>query len=505
MRMDPPIQNIPCQDIFNPSYWVVSDSVDVYGSFGKYDLLRYNFAYFDYPDADALFGSAVDVGLTDDGIRSTFDDYAHESTALGATSGKDWCVGGTVCFGLGDDPATSSNSVGGNFTYSRSRNKGLLTLVDIDGDGHADKIYKKGREIFYRKNIADSEFMFHYGDEEILLEGLSDFLDVVGNTPSFGVQGHFSVFNANAGVPVSISDTKVYFSDVNADGLPDIVTDKGILFNSLDGDGHAYFTSEQTLLSESPLPEDSSYITSSAFGSCGGIIHDGYVNGRILCDVDYGVSTEAGRDYNWNDSTLREMVEHYADMGCSILSYTDTSITFRTSDTVQNVTGCGPASNEPDLDAVRVWVSPCGGRIELTSEMRMLEDLTESARQSRHKDGVTCSVQQNASVSTNGNTLISQPPIVLWEASLDFGDTVTLIQTDTLDVSYDDILFFRMNSRDSRIADRVHWRQHIRYIQGGCGTFDSESDFVLTGRSLFKAPKKGTRGGSGQCHGTSSE
>ena len=497
VRMDPPILSIPCDSIFNAQYWVVADSEDVEGSFGKFDLLRYNFSYFDYPDSNSLFSNTVNVNLNDDYIRSTFDDYEHESSALGATSSKDWSVGGTVCFGLGADVSNTRNSIGGNFTYSRSRSKGLLTLIDIDGDGRADKVYKRGRNVYYKKNIADDEYHFHYDDEEIELEGVSDFLDVVGNTPSFGIQGNATDFTANASVPVSISDTKVYFADVNADGLPDLVTDKGVYFNNLDENGYATFTSEQTMLSNSPVAEDSSFIVSSAFGTCGGIIYDGYVNENILCDIDYGIVTN--RIDKINDSTLNSMIEWYMNNGYMVLDYTDSTITYRISDTIQTVVDCTPLTNEPDLDAVRVWVAPQGGYIELTSAIELVEDESESAIQSQHIDGVICAVQYNSNMGINGYSLSSDAPVIIREDTLDFNDFNSYsknnpnfyLKKDTFYVGYNDVLFFRLKSRQSRIADRVLWQQNIRFLYGNA-TYNSESDFVLTGSSRFQAPKKGT-------------
>ena len=489
VRMDPPIQSIPCDSIFNVHYWVVADSEDVEGSFGKFDLLRYNFSYFDYPNPNSLFSDTVNVDLNDDYIRSTFDDYEHESSALGATSSKDWSLGGTVCFGLGADVSNTRNSIGGNFTYSRSRSKGLLTLIDIDGDGRADKVYKRGRKVYYRKNIADDEYHFHYGDEEIELDGVSDFLDVVGNTPSFGIQGNAADFTANAGVPVSISDTKVYFADVNADGLPDLVTDKGVYFNNLDENGYATFTSEQTMLSNSPVAEDSSFIVSSAFGTCGGIIYDGRVNENILCDIDWGIVTHIVDTYT--DTLYDSLVALYTNNGYTLLGYTDSTVTFRPSDTIMNVVDCTPLTNEPDLDAVRVWVAPKAGEIVLTSTMCIAEDLSESAVQSIHADGVICAVQHNYDVGINGYSLTSDSPVIIREDTLTFNNPDSCVRKDTFSVGYNDILFFRLKSRQSRLADRVFWTQNICFTQGG-ETYNSARDFVLAGNTRFLAPKKGT-------------
>ncbi len=492
VRMDPPIQDAGCNNILDPSYWIEEDEgTDIEGSFGKANIMRYNFSYYDYPDDDTLFGGAVEIdNLVDDYIQSSFDDGAHAATALGATSSKDWSVGGTVCVGLGPVVAATSNSVGGNFSYSRSRSKGLLTLIDLDGDGRSDKVYKRGGVVYYRKNIADDEYRFHYGNE-IELQGVSDFLDVVGNTPSFGVQGHFAVFNVNGGIPVTASNTKVYFSDVNGDGLPDIVTDGGVLFNNIDNNGNVYFASFYTLAQPNPDdPEDYSYVVTSSFGDCdGGIIYDGEVNEDITCDIDYGYVT-----IPVDEGSLTEVLQRLQNQGYIISDYTDSTITFLPSDTVHTVVSCEPESNEPDLDAVRVWVAPCTGVIRLESTTSLVMEESESFTQSRHRNGVVFSIQHNGGIDTSGYALTSNTPHVFFRDTIPQDDESVHGFDSTFFVYENDILFFRLQSKGSRTADKVYSNQHITYQSSWCQgkQYDSDYDFVLTGNSYFQAPKRGT-------------
>ena len=491
VRMDPPIQDVGCNDILNPSYWMADNGdPDIEGSFGKANILRYNFAYYNYPSKDSLFGRVVDINtLENDNIHSSFDDGIHEATALGATSSKDWSVGGTVCVGLGPTVVSSSNSVGGNFTYSRSRSKGLLTLIDLDGDGRVDKVYKRDGVVYYRKNIADDEYRFHYGDE-VELHGVSDFLDVVGNIPSFGVQGHCGIFNVNGGIPVSASNTRVYFADVNGDGLPDIVADKEVLFNNINNQGEVYFASFSSLAQPNPdNPEDYSYVVTSAFGNCdGGIIYDGAVNEDISCDIDYGYVT-----IDIDAGSLMEELQRLQAQGYAITGYTDSTITFLPSGTTPMVVTCNPESNEPDMDAVRVWVAPCTGRIRLLSTVSLVMEESETVNQSRYRNGVVFSIQHNGEIDTNGYALVSNPPVVICRDSISRDDTSVHFYDTVLTVSENDILFFRLQSCGNRIADKVLANQHITYLSPSCGNkqFDSNDDFVLTGDSYFQAPKKG--------------
>ncbi len=62
--------------------------------------------------------------------------------------------------------------------------------------------------------------------------------------------------------------------------------------------------------------------------------------------------------------------------------------------------------------------------------------------------------------------------------------------TENLTVNKGDMLFFRLQSRDSRQFDRVVERQQIVY-QGTTDTFDTKKDFVLSGDYGFQAPVPG--------------
>jgi|GEM_PF-1577544 len=496
IRMDPPIRdNVDCNNILNPSNWFEGENnpagggLDIEGSFGKNNMVRYNFAYYDYPEDNLLFGNAVILNnLENDDISSPFDLGMHKATALGATCSKDWSLGGTVCVGLGPDLATSSNTVGGNFSYSRSRSKGLLALVDLDGDGRADKVYKRNGAVCYRKNIADGEYSFHYGDE-IVLEGVSDFLDVVGNAPSFGIQGHFLVFNVNGALPLSTSNTRVYFSDVNGDGLPDIVTDRGVLFNNIGNDGNVYFASAYTLSVPNPNnPEELSYVVTTSFSDCGGgIIYDGAVNEDISCDIDYGHVT-----IPVDEREFTKVFQALQSQGYIISDYTDSTITYTTSDTIQNIITCSPNSTDPDMDAVRVWVAPNSGFINLTSITNLHVEESETASQSRHSNGIIFSIQYNTRVNVNENALYSNvPPIVLHKDTILRDDYDTHFFDTTLYVFENDILFFRLQSRGNRMSDKVYSNQHITYTYN-LSQYDSYDDFVLTGSGAFQACKRGT-------------
>ena len=161
---------------------------------------------------------------------------------------------------------------------------------------------------------------------------------------------------------------------------------------------------------------------------------------------------------------------------------------------------CGPILKEPDLDAVRVWVAPFKGRITITSNIRMLPDYSEGSLQSRFADGVNYSVEHNKDCWVDTNLVLhSLTHCVRKNGSLERDDTTFVEDTCHIDVNKYDILFFRIQSKKDRSYDNVEWKVNVVYdnVQGtddygkNRAYYYSDSDYVLTGKHLFQAPRRG--------------
>ncbi|MDM1045763.1 hypothetical protein HXZ87_13095, partial [Myroides sp. R163-1] len=110
---------------------------------------------------------------------------------------------------------------------SSSKSESIIALMDIDGDGLPDKVFKSGDNLYYRKNING-----HFSGLKSPIIGRSNFSKSKTKTLGAGLEANLI---AHASGTKSWSETKipVYIEDVNSDGLPDIVDNGVVYFNSL--------------------------------------------------------------------------------------------------------------------------------------------------------------------------------------------------------------------------------------------------------------------------------
>ncbi len=478
------------------------------------NVTRTHFDYFEAPDADNMFGEEQTIGLASDDVGSFFVSTLNmggqdNATALGATRGKSWNAGGTASVGLGPNVAMTSISVGGNFSYSRSKNEGALTLIDLDGDGLADKVFKIGRKIVYRPRIQIDDTTFAYGDT-LHIDGVSNFLQDESSTTSWGLQASAGLAYSGSW-PTTRSTTTTYFSDVNADGLPDLITEEGVLFNVTEPGGRVRFNSFYTMVSEnqdSGIYADSNTVHTSA-DSCQGIIFDGEVSDSIICyiswiwDTSFNVKSYSNtfpqEVLNFVDS-LEATGEYWCDYWYSADPPKVTDIIV-----YRKVVDCQPifsqtanssieTISDPDMESVRVWVPQKSGTASIRSRLQLLDDGTESHAQSKWRDGVSYSIQICRNVTADNNHILHAASYdTLFTRHVHKDDTTLKDTTFSVYVGADDLVFFRLVSGDNHDFDKVSWKQTITFSGTGSidkygvndNLYDSQRDFTVSGQNYF--------------------
>ncbi|MCX5389192.1 SpvB/TcaC N-terminal domain-containing protein [Streptomyces sp. NBC_00094] len=209
------------------------------GADGK-EFNRHAFEYFDdIRDAQGAYDAFAKVDWTspDDNVRNgavnSVKPGAGEAGALHGNTSKS--VGGHLYVGYGAK-ASKNGSVGIKAGYSRSGDEGLLSLLDVDGDSLPDKVFKQGGGFVFRKNLSRPGGEPRFSDTTTELRNLPGILSESANSLTVGVEGYLGVA-AQLDYVDTVSTTRRYFSDVNADGVVDLVDGSSVRFGRVGTDG----------------------------------------------------------------------------------------------------------------------------------------------------------------------------------------------------------------------------------------------------------------------------
>lgn len=226
------------------------ESITEFDATGK-EFYTHQFDYYNdikVGNENIPFAPEKKWSLTDDNLKNPYLNlFLDNISALGGSGsiGGSGSVAATV--GLLDGKVfLKSCTAGGNVSYQSSENEGFLTLIDLNGDQLADKVYKKDNKVYYRPNLLSypSEEMF--GDET-LVEGIDEFSISKSSGFGWGVEANppssfIGYDNVN-----SKTKTNVYFDDFNADGLIDLVDNGVVYFNHINENGDPVFTTTSEL------------------------------------------------------------------------------------------------------------------------------------------------------------------------------------------------------------------------------------------------------------------
>ncbi len=200
------------------------------------EVLTHSFDYYNDAVGGLFESNSISMASPND-HQGKYEEFGVTATAIGGGEGKTKQLSGSfapgiVYVGLPASYLPISNA--GTVYYSPSRSESetetMVSLIDMDGDGLPDKLFKTGGKLKYRKNMG-----YGFSDYVVPVEG--DLGRMVYST-SKTTSKTGSVNIAIGGIDISESNANnrvhSYFEDVNADGLIDMVQNGTVLFNRID-------------------------------------------------------------------------------------------------------------------------------------------------------------------------------------------------------------------------------------------------------------------------------
>lgn len=217
----------------------------------------HSFDYYDdvqskqgYQPAGTTANWRIGYDTLDDVIQNPILHFTGESSAINTSTASS--MGGGLALTIGTiagDTWSKTMSAGGNVNYGEDNEEGLVNMIDINGDGLPDKVFKKNGRLMYRANLGGG--LNSFGDRRPIT-GINDFSTSNSKNMGWGSQAipflGFLGFNTTR----TTTTSKVYFSDFNGDGLMDIADGGRVLFNHLDAQGNPTFD-PNSALTPSPI------------------------------------------------------------------------------------------------------------------------------------------------------------------------------------------------------------------------------------------------------------
>ncbi|HEY6000820.1 MAG TPA: SpvB/TcaC N-terminal domain-containing protein [bacterium] len=319
-------------------------------------------------------------------------------------------------------------SVGGHWSDSR----GLLELVDVDGDSLPDKLFEDGGRLYYRPNTSGpaAGAAVTFG-ERAEIPGLPAIATESTSSFFFGPEVHAGLqgLESNAW---TWADQSNYLADANGDGLIDLV-DAGagqVHFNHRGAGGSPSFDTDS---SDTPVP-----IAASAVDTAG-ILGD-----RRACRTGLGPCV-----VDFDCPTPGDVCVPIADV---------------------------LVDNYPLVDTVRRWVAPWDGRVAITGAAALAGG--GGCERYAAADGVRVAIQHNGDE--------------LWAADIPpAGGPVSPRDVGNVQVRAGDRIYFRVQSVANGACDEVRWEPAIDYRAGQAPAdanlldpyhYSASGDFVLAGR-----------------------
>lgn len=199
------------------------------------------------------------------GYMPSFDSSASE---LGSSKSEAMSAGFYIGIGIGKNRFTKMTTFGVQWNWGNDKSIALTSLIDINGDGLEDIVSKEGDNLFWKKHIVTRTYnsnnqpvVVHSFGLKSTITGMDNFYRSFGRNRSSNFQITFGLKKIGGFIgwdkSKNKSETDIYYTDGNGDGLMDIVRDGVVYFNRLDGNGNPNFIpdskgTENLIISASP-------------------------------------------------------------------------------------------------------------------------------------------------------------------------------------------------------------------------------------------------------------
>ena len=494
------------------------------------------FSYGDAFSSTSLFGTPQTL------VPST--------TNFSSSRTEGWNVGGTVTVGVGYNSAMTTFSAGANYSYSRSNGGVEAMMIDLNGDGLLDRLQVSGDSVLYHRHQNNGTFA-----APVTIQGLDRLSREVSSSHTFGLQLdffanlsynpvisnsytdiYFTDINGD-GLPDLITPEGVRINLLDANNIPtftpisDAVQGIEVYGNncskSITFDGQVddslmcqlnYVCIDTLLLSDLQPADDGEdefieypmHPDEPEPEEPGNLEPHGWVPLPIE-EMKGTMDTDAKKDsiaQLFYTETKAEPIVHAAEKPLTakleslpnwaeILSgyYHGDKYSFRLiHDTIfvfRKEFSCTQSSDEPNVDIVRVWVSDRDDTLRLTSNAFLIADTSFTRTQARQADGVRLRIQWNKNVHRQGDRLVADSLIMLYDNTIEADDYNPKTASYNLSIKTGDILFFRLSAQNNRRFDNVDWEQTILSLSGDT-LFNSARNYLCTGDQSFTAPATGT-------------
>lgn len=171
---------------------------------------------------------------------------------LGSSKGSSKSVGFYVGVGYGSNNMTKMTTFGIQYNVGSGKNEAITAMVDINGDGLDDVVTRFGNTLYYKAHIVTRTY--NQEGEVQVAHSFSPMKPIYGIDNFFrsyerfrSLNGQFTAGWGNFGGFVGKdksegdSETDIFFTDGNGDGLMDIVKNGVVYFNKLDANGNPNF------------------------------------------------------------------------------------------------------------------------------------------------------------------------------------------------------------------------------------------------------------------------